>query len=762
MKNILVLSPTPSHPQDAGNRKRIFALTKYLQELGAKIYFVYCPREWDREIPKAAYDGMNQCWDYFFVAYPVQAAVHQTDNEYFELDDWWDIGIEFTINWIKLAADIDIVLCNYIFYSKVLDLFDENVTKVIDTHDITSNRNYLLDRKLGYRDFFYVSPESEKKALDRAHLVLSIKEDESSWFQCLSSTPVLTIGHLEPKPLKIVDQAIDNHNIKLGFIGSANPINVKNLESFLDKYFTLDNKYRDEFTVVVGGKICNVLDDRFRDQVTVIGMVDNVSEFYEQVDIIVLPFEFSTGLKIKTVEALSWSKPCIGTVNAFEGLGSDCKYHSFESIEKLATCIVDLSQDSQSIISELTEESSLVFNNYSNRVKRSIEKLYNFDWKSVKELQSSSKNEPPLEVAEIRENNQYIYNFNIVTNIDFWNSFDNQSAWINWWIDHATQLGNVNIYRTDRFKNIDTDKLELYRRGLVNNVHHRELYQIIDIFKITPDENQIFINVLDFDSVIKNNSCLRELDNLQLAKNHSFWYFFTESDNNKYPREEYINNVYSRDYQQHVGFCWGDSSRPKFLDIESKHQDILLIDNPVSIHQRSPTDLCLNQIVIGTCCLDESSLQELDKLSRCCNDFLPSNFELVILSDLELVINEYQNVYSLKQAQNLLPKIDLFLSIEDPKIISFLVYLCICSEIPIFYKQGLHFDTLAGDKITRPIKNFTTIPEAYKSFLETSSGRHKVYPNATYHSSWTLFIEYLASLSPDYTHNFTEKYSTIN
>ncbi len=82
-KNILVLSPTPSHPQDAGNRKRIFALTKYLQELGATIYFVYCPREWDREIPKDAYDGMNRFWDYFFIAYPVQPAVHRTDDEYF-------------------------------------------------------------------------------------------------------------------------------------------------------------------------------------------------------------------------------------------------------------------------------------------------------------------------------------------------------------------------------------------------------------------------------------------------------------------------------------------------------------------------------------------------------------------------------------------------------------------------------------------------------------------------------------------------------
>lgn len=762
MKNILVLSPTPSHPQDAGNRKRIFALTKYLQELGATIYFVYCPREWDREIPKAAYDGMNQCWDYFFVAYPVQPAVHQTDNEYFELDAWWDVGIEFSINWIKLAADIDLVLCNYVFYSKVLELFDEQVTKVIDTHDITSNRNYLLDKKLGYRDFFYISPESEKKALNRAHLVLSIKEDESSWFKCLSSTPVLTIGHLEPEPSTIVERTIDYQNIKLGFIGSANPINVKNLESFLDEYLALDSKYTENLTFVVGGKVCNVLSDRFHDQVEIIGMVEDVSEFYEQVDIIILPFEFSTGLKIKTVEALSWSKPCMGTVNAFEGLGSSCKFHNYLTIEELATSMKDLNSDTQDFIYQLEADSKTVFTNYSNQVKQSIRKLYNFDWKSVKELQAT----PSItsEITEITSDRLKTYNFNIITNVNFWNTYTNESAWINWWINNASKLGNINIYRTDSFKNIDADKLELYKLGLVNNVHYRELYQIVDLFKITPDENQIFINILDFSSIIYNQLCLEELDSLHLANNHYLWYFCCNRNNRQNDQIlEYISQVCDRKHQKQVGFYWGNLNLPQVANADMKNQNILLLKNPVFSSRPQPGNLNLNQITIVTSCLNATSIKELDKLVRCCHDFLPNNFELLIISDLEIVTKEYDNVQSLRNTQTILPQIDIFICIEEPQFISFLIYLCIANSIPVYYKKNQYFDILAEEDMIKPMDNFTAIPEVYKLFLESSILRQKIYPSAIYHQSWELFVEYLIDLlSPGNTYDEVENYSTIN
>ena len=741
-KNILVLTPTPSHPQDAGNRKRIYALTKYLQDLGAKIYFVYCPREWDREIPHNSYNGMNQCWDYFFLAYPVQRAVHQTDDEYFEIDAWWDVGIEYTINWIELSVDIDMVLCNYVFYSKVLELFDENVVKVIDTHDIVSNRNYLLEKKLGYRDFFFTSPESERKALDRAHVVLSIKEDESTWFKCLASTPVLTIGHLEPTPPNITQKKIDYGKIKLGFIGSANPINCKNLESFLDEYLTIQDKYAERFSFVVGGKVCQVLDSRFSDRVRVLGMVDDVSQFYQEVDIVVLPFEFSTGLKIKTVEALAWDKPCIGTVNAFEGLGSSCKYHSFRNIGDLARAIEDLALDPRSVIKQLKQDSQLVRTTYASKVQKSIKKLYNVNWPSVKELQLNSDKQQTnsLEPATAK-----IYNFNLITNIDFWNSHSNEALWIKFWLNNAQKLGNVNVYRTNSFKNLKADKEILYRQGLINNVHHRELYQIIDLFKIAPDRDRIFINLVDFNSIVYNHSCLTELDKIQLANNHFLWYFFgcLKIEDDKL-LEEYAAKIQTSDRHK-TSYLWDFNRTPNLATNGIQHE---FSQHPIAFCSDPPKSINLETVVIGTSCVQENSIEELNKLVVCCRDFLPNNFELVILSDLESVNKLYTNVHSLGMCEKIIKTIDLFVCIEDPRAISFLIYLCICRSILINYKPKNFPNLDIPEESIEPIDSFTSIPSSYKSYLQSVVFHlQEATPNMQ-HQNWNKFVEYCLSLVP--------------
>ena len=756
-KNILVLTPTPSHPQDAGNRKRIYALTKYLQELGATIYFVYCPREWDREIPKEAYDGMRQCWDYFFIAYPVQKSVHQTDDEYFDLDAWWDVGIEFTINWISLATKFDMVICNYIFYSKVLELFDEKVTKVIDTHDIMSNRNYLLDKKLGYRDFFYVSPESEKKALDRAHLVLSIKEDESNWFESLSSTPILTIGHLEPEPSITVDRTIEYDNITLGFIGSANPINVKNLESFLDRYLALYGNCS-ELTFVVGGKVCQALDWRFRDRdrVRVIGMVDDVAEFYEQIDIAILPFEFSTGLKIKTVEALSWSKPCMGTINAFEGLGSNSKYHSYQSIEQLVLGIDDLIGDPQTIMTQLRQDSQLVFSSYSNGVKRAIEKLYGADWKTIKQIENNSN------LIDTATSATRTYNFNIITNVDFWNPTTNEALWINFWLERARKLGNINVYRTQDFKNINSDKSKLYKLGLVDNVHQRELYQILDLFKISPDDNVACINLFDIGSIVHSSHCLQELEQIKIAKNQLLWYFCNRSsiDANGEMADNIDRYLKQNDFPDSINF-WDLEGRLSSRDRSIK-TTVALSSNPINLDSTNNQAADLERVTIATFCTEKTNITELDKLVQCCQDFLPQHFESIIFSDLAVVKDRYYNVYSLQRSEATIDRVDLIVGLENPKNASFLIYLAVCKGIPFYSKDPSFLETLNNSHLARQLDRFTSIPQAYKTFLEYSVCSEQGNLNKLRHQTWTDFLEYWVTHTQTNLVVPSKNYSTIN
>src|SRR5438105_4648727 len=179
-KHILVLSPTPTHPQDAGNRKRFFEICNALKELGGIIHFVYVPREWDMTCPHGDFRSMIEHWDYFHIVQPVQPSVHETSEDYFEIDAWWDIGIEYMINWKRLTQKFDMVIVNYVFYSKCLTLFSRETVKVLDTIDVMSDRQQMLDHNKIKREFFYTTPDRERVGLDRADLVVAIKDSEGA------------------------------------------------------------------------------------------------------------------------------------------------------------------------------------------------------------------------------------------------------------------------------------------------------------------------------------------------------------------------------------------------------------------------------------------------------------------------------------------------------------------------------------------------------------------------------------------------------
>jgi len=72
MKKILVISPTPSHPQNAGNRARIFSLLKQMQELGNEIHFVYVDYEYRYHHVREKSDirAMKETWDNFYYINP--------------------------------------------------------------------------------------------------------------------------------------------------------------------------------------------------------------------------------------------------------------------------------------------------------------------------------------------------------------------------------------------------------------------------------------------------------------------------------------------------------------------------------------------------------------------------------------------------------------------------------------------------------------------------------------------------------------------
>ena len=77
------------------------------------------------------------------------------------------------------------VLVNYIYYSKILEVLPDNIVKVLDTIDKFTDRNVMLEKAQIDKNqwWFSLTQENETIGLNRADIVLAIQRNEKSFFE---------------------------------------------------------------------------------------------------------------------------------------------------------------------------------------------------------------------------------------------------------------------------------------------------------------------------------------------------------------------------------------------------------------------------------------------------------------------------------------------------------------------------------------------------------------------------------------------------
>jgi len=322
-KNILVISPTPTHPPTAGNRVRIQALLSGVKSLGHNVYFLYIRREGGDDDVMRKYWGEN----YFACPYRRQSSrlrnivkkiqrALKFDLAYtYKIDEWYDPGIDWCIKDFLKDKHIDTVIVEYVFFSRVLDCFGDNVLKIIDTHDIFSNRHQKFLKHGNPPDWFSTTVREESKGLARADIVIAIQHKEEEFFKRITKRQVITVGHIVPlyKP-----GYIDKNNKRILFIGSNNKINLQAANFFIDDIYPIVIEHMPTAELAIAGGLCNVISDR--EGLVKLGEMQDMKPAYESATLIVNPILFGTGLKIKTIEALGYSKPLVTTSVGAEGL----------------------------------------------------------------------------------------------------------------------------------------------------------------------------------------------------------------------------------------------------------------------------------------------------------------------------------------------------------------------------------------------------------------------------------------------------------
>jgi len=326
MARILVISPNPSHPQIAGNRARIYALLCELQGVGHTIHFLFLERagmEGDNE-------AMGKKWDSFWQIPYRQPSIPKIKKWHdsfakllglkrvlpYKIDDWFDKSILPNVRDISANLKPEIVLVEYVYVSKILDLFGTDVLKILDTHDVFGERAQLYFQRNKQPSWFYTSENEEKKGVDRADIILAIQSNEAEYFNRISNKKVLLVGHLAKMAEFSEPQLILPPRIL--FVGSSNPSNIDGLTWFLDNVFKILREKISEIEFDVVGNVGDFIKNT--PVFNLHGIVKELASFYKNAWVVINPLQFGTGLKIKSIEALAMKRPLVTTPNGATGV----------------------------------------------------------------------------------------------------------------------------------------------------------------------------------------------------------------------------------------------------------------------------------------------------------------------------------------------------------------------------------------------------------------------------------------------------------
>jgi polysaccharide biosynthesis protein PslH len=348
-ETILVISPVPLFPSHAGNRTRILSICTELKKKGYKLDFFYTgfhrnldPSHNEFYNGKVLEHDIGSEKTSLFkepalrmkeLVNGLMIKVHRTiRNRRYGYDSarynksLYDFKNIRKLHLLQTQVKPDqykAVLLNYAVYSFYLDLFDKRTVKIIDTHDRLADR-YKLYMEEGEEPVAWksISPMDEQKAIQNADVIWAITNSEAEYFSRLTDgkkPEILTVPHLalyREMPLK------NKRTSKtILTVGGKGKINVTALNWF---FKTVWKQITDEIPglkLLVAGSICDIKDElEPAENVTFYGRYNEPEEVYQLSEFCINPIRFGTGLKIKTLEGLSFGKTVLTTSTGADGL----------------------------------------------------------------------------------------------------------------------------------------------------------------------------------------------------------------------------------------------------------------------------------------------------------------------------------------------------------------------------------------------------------------------------------------------------------
>lgn len=356
VKKILIVSTMPTHPTDAGNRAAIMAQVNILKKMGHEVHFLFASMELSNSID---YDALKAYWGEKLHTYTMNKLLKirrvlvdmwrkKFNHGYWKVDDHYPWGVASYVNNLNKKEHFDACIIQYYRLSNLLPHISIS-RKAIYTHDVFSYK----DIRIGKTFYETLDANEEAKAMQRCPTIFAIQKEEATYFQMLSPRSKVYTVYNPYQTHKI--QFVNNKTLL--YIASRMEFNVTGIQFFLDNVWPSLNKKIPDIKLIIGGTVCEKIQARCNN-VTLLGRVDNLDDFYALGDIVINPVYQGTGLKIKTFEALSYGKATIVHPHSMTGIykPETAPLLQASTVEEWINAISYLIQTPQQI-KELTQQS---------------------------------------------------------------------------------------------------------------------------------------------------------------------------------------------------------------------------------------------------------------------------------------------------------------------------------------------------------------------------------------------------------------------
>lgn len=349
---ILLIAPVPTHPSTTGASARVRHMGDALSGLGHQVHFLHLQQPFrmdDRALRAAWGDRLHVLRSLSPRSLigrgrrKVVRVLGKTFHLDLPVDSYHDPEAARYLERLLEAGGFDAVILSYVFYSRLLDAVARPVGRILDTHDVFSDRFRLYREHGQANEFFSTTRDEEARALDRADGVLAIQEWDANHFRSLTRRPVTVVGHLAPLA---ADRPAPARAPVMLFVGGPMGINVHGITWFIERVLPAVRRRVPDAELWLAGGIGR----RIRGSaagVRRLGFVERLDDAYRQAAAVINPQQFGTGLSIKSVDALLHGRPLVTTASGSRGLeeGAGVAFRQASDGEEFASSLIELLQD---------------------------------------------------------------------------------------------------------------------------------------------------------------------------------------------------------------------------------------------------------------------------------------------------------------------------------------------------------------------------------------------------------------------------------